>query len=51
MLASAIPADDHEVAFWIDGAVKTGLVIGKPKPEDLESLKQRLDDVMEPLPS
>jgi len=51
MLTSAILAGDHELASWIDGAVKTGQVIGKPQPEDLEHLKQRLDAVMQPLPS
>jgi hypothetical protein len=51
MLTSAILSGDHELVSWIDSAVKTGQVIGKPQPQDLEQLKQRLDAVMEPLPS
>lgn len=49
MLTSAILAGDHELASWVDGAVKAGLVLPTPKPADLESLKQRLDEVMAPL--
>ena len=51
MLSSAILAGNHELASWIDAAVKTGQVLPKPQPKDLQNLKQRLDDVMEPLPS
>lgn len=51
MLSSAILAGDHELASWIDRAVKTGQVLAKPQPEDLQNLKQRLDEVMQPLPS
>ena len=49
MLSTAIICGDDELAAWIDLAVKTGRVVGTPKPEDLERLKQRLDAVMEPL--
>lgn len=51
MLSAAILFGDHELASWIDAAVKTGRVLPTPKPEDLQRLKQRLDDVLEPLPS
>jgi hypothetical protein len=51
MLSAAIMFGDHELASWVDGAVKTGRVLPKPKPEDLQHLKQRLDAVMQPLPS
>jgi len=51
MLSSAILAGDHDLASWIDMAVKTGQVLPKPQPQDLQNLKQRLDEVMEPLPS
>ena len=51
MLSTAIISGDHELASWIDGAVKTGQVLPTPRPEDLQHLKQRLDAVMEPLPS
>ena len=51
MLSSAILAGDHELASWIDGTVKTNQVLPKPQPKDLEDLKQRLDEVMEPLPT
>ena len=51
MLSTAIIAGDHELASWIDGAVKTGHVLATPQPEDLKRLKERLDAVMEPLPA
>jgi hypothetical protein len=51
MLSTAIMCGDHELASWIDNAVKTNRVIATPKAEDLDRLKQRLDEVMEPLPS
>jgi hypothetical protein len=51
MLSSAILAGDHELASWIDRAARTGQVLPKPQPEDLQNLKQRLDEVMQPLPS
>ena len=51
MLSTAILSGDHELASWIDGAVKTGRVLPTPRPEDLQRLKKRLDAVMEPLPS
>lgn len=51
MLSAAMMLGDHGLASWIDRAVKTDRVIGRPKPDDLARLKQRLDAVMEPLPS
>jgi hypothetical protein len=51
MLSAAIILGDHDLASSIDGAVKAGRVIGTPQPEDLDQLKQRLEAVMEPLPS
>ena len=51
MLCSAILAEDHDLASWIDEAVKTRRVLPKPQPDDLRALKQRLDAVMRPLPS
>jgi hypothetical protein len=48
LLSSAIICGDHELASWLDLIVKRGQVTGKP--EVLNELKQRLDDVMEPLP-
>jgi hypothetical protein len=51
MLSTAIICGDHELASWLDLVVKTDRVIATPKPEDLDRLKQRLDAVMEPLPS
>jgi len=50
MLSTAILFGDHDLASWIDGAVKTGRVLPTPKPEDLQRLKERLDVVMKPLP-
>jgi len=35
------------LASWIDGVVKTNRVIGRPC--DIQELRKRLDDVMEPL--
>ena len=51
MLSTAIICSDDELASWIDQAVKTRRVLPKPQPEDLRALKQRLDEVMVPLPS
>ena len=48
LLSSAIICGDHELASWLDLIVKRGQVTGRP--EVLNELKQRLDDVMEPLP-
>ena len=48
LLSSAIIRGDHELASWLDMIVKQGQVTGRP--EVLKELKQRLDDVMEPLP-
>ena len=50
LLLSAIMRGDHELASWVDQAVKTRRVLPKPQPEDLRSLEQRLDEVMAPLP-
>jgi len=49
LLSSAIIRGDHKLASWIDGAVKTDRVIGKPC--DVQHLRERLDAVMEPLAS
>ena len=49
MLSSAIIHGDHELASWIDAAVKAGLVLPTPTPDDLDRLKERLDSVMVPL--
>jgi hypothetical protein len=49
LLSTAIICGDHELASWIDHAVKTEGVTAKPNPRDLDSLKQRLDAVMVPL--
>jgi len=51
LLLTAIIFGDHELASWIDNAVKSDRVIATPKPEDLQRLRQRLDSVMQPLPS
>lgn len=50
MLSTAIMCGDHELASWIDNAVKTDRIIATPDPKDLDRLKQRLDAVMETLP-
>ena len=49
MLSSAIIGGDHDTAKWIDAAVQRGQVLPTPQPKDLERLKQRLDEVMQPL--
>ena len=49
MLSSAILLGDHEMASWVDLALKRQQVTGTP--EQLLELTKRLDDVMEPLPS
>ena len=41
----------RELASWIDYVVKSGRVLPKPQPKDLEDLKRRLDAVMKPLAS
>jgi hypothetical protein len=46
-LSQAIICGDHELASWIDGAVKAGMVSGKPQL--VRELKKRLDLVMVPL--
>jgi hypothetical protein len=48
LLSSAILRGDHELASWIDSAVKRSLVTGTT--ECLGDLSKRLDNVMEPLP-
>lgn len=47
VLSSAIILGDHQLASWLDLAVKTDRVVGTP--EALKELRQRLDSVMEPL--
>ena len=49
MLSAAILLSDHEMASWVDLAVKRHQVTGTP--EQLLELSKRLDAVMEPLPS
>ena len=49
LLLSAIMRGDHELASWLDAAVKTNRVLPKPTSEDLQHLRERLDAVMEPL--
>ena len=48
MLSAAILLRDHEMASWVDLAVKRHQVTGKP--DQLLELSKRLDAVMEPLP-
>ena len=48
MLSAAVILGDHELASWVDAAVKRRLVVGTP--ECLDDLKKRLDRVMAPLP-
>ena len=48
MLSAAILLGDHEMASWVDLAVKRRQVTGTP--EQLLELSKRLDTVMEPLP-
>jgi hypothetical protein len=45
-LSMAIMLEDHDLASWIDRAVKTGQVTGRPGA--IRDLKHRLDEVMEP---
>jgi len=49
MLSSAILLGDHEMASWVDLAVKRQQITGTP--EQLLELTKRLDVVMEPLPT
>jgi len=49
MLSAAILLADHEMASWVDLAVKRHQVTGTP--EQLLELSKRLDAVMEPLPN
>ena len=51
MLSSAIILGDHEYASWIDLVVKRGQVLPTPQPADLEKLRKRLNEVMQPLPA
>ena len=48
VLSTAIICRDHELASWLDLAVKTDRVVGTP--EGLKELRQRMDAAMEPLP-
>jgi hypothetical protein len=45
-LSMAILLEDHALASWIDRAVKTGQVTGRPGA--IRDLKRRLDEVMQP---
>lgn len=47
MLSAAVLLGDHEMASWVDLAVKRHQVTGQP--EQLLELMKRLDTVMEPL--
>ena len=49
MLSSAILLGDHNMASWVDLAVKRRQVIGTPV--QLLELSQRLDAAMQPLPT
>ena len=49
MLSAAVLLGDHEMASWVDLAVKRQQVTGTP--EQLLELSKRLDAVMEPLPT
>jgi hypothetical protein len=46
MLSTALMLRDDAQAAWIDRAVKAGQVVGRP--EAIEDLKRRLDEVMQP---
>jgi hypothetical protein len=47
-LSMAIIIQDHDLASWIDRAVKTNQVTGRPGA--IRDLKRRLNEVMEPNP-
>jgi len=46
-LSQAIICGDDDLARWLDWAVKNGQVKGDPR--QIRNLRQRLDNVMEPL--
>jgi hypothetical protein len=46
MLSTALMLRDDALAAWIDRAVKAGQIVGRP--EAIEDLKRRLDEVMQP---
>jgi hypothetical protein len=48
VLSGAIICGDHELASWLDLALKTDRVVGTT--EGLKELRQRMDAVMDPLP-
>ena len=48
-LSQAIICGDHELASWLDGVVKRGLVTGNP--DSVRQLRERLDAAMAPLDS
>jgi hypothetical protein len=48
-LSQAIILGDHALASWLDLVVKKNLVIGDPRV--IQELRERLDAVMEPLPT
>lgn len=47
MLSSAIICGDHELASWIDAAVKANRILGEDA--HVRELRDRLDAVMAPL--
>jgi hypothetical protein len=47
MLSTAIICGDHELASWIDAAVKANRILGDPA--HVRELRDRLDAVMAPL--
>jgi len=49
MLSAAVLLGDHEMASWVDLAVRRQQVTGTP--EQLLELSKRLDTLMEPLPN
>lgn len=46
-LTQAIICGDHELASWLDWAVKSGNVTGQPS--DIQHLKERLNAALAPL--
>ena len=46
-LSQSIICGDDELASWLDGALKRGLVTGTPA--DVQQLRERLDKVIVPL--
>ena len=48
-LSQAMICGDHELAWWLDLVVKQGQVTGDPGV--IQTLRERLDAAMEPLPA